>query len=386
MNLYTRKQNWKFGLFLGAVMIGIGMLAYTQGLIDKLSVEERKRIELWAQAAKEIENVDLNSSISLVVYKILQENRNIPVILTDENHRIITSANLDSTKVNDSIYLHETLEKMKSRHPPIELVYSENSKNYIYYEDSHLLKELFWYPFIQISITVLFIFISYFAFSSTRRAEQNQVWVGMAKETAHQLGTPISSLVALVELLKMQEDNFSMAVEVEKDVKRLQTITERFSKIGSTPEFAPANIIDVLINATDYLRARTSSRITYHQYFRSDNKILIMLNMPLFEWVIENLWRNAVDAMVGFGVIDISVSEQHPFIFIDFKDTGKGISKSKFNTVFKPGYTTKKRGWGLGLSLAKRIIESYHKGKIFIKNSEHNLGTTFRIVLKKIEK
>jgi signal transduction histidine kinase len=230
---------------------------------------------------------------------------------------------------------------------------------------------------------MLFILVSYFAFNSTRKAEQNQVWVGMSKETAHQLGTPISSLLAWLEFLKLKNSDAELLSEVEKDIKRLETITERFSKIGSTPVLKKANIADVLNNSITYLKTRSSKKIKYILNFSSEDEIFVSINIALFEWVIENICKNAMDAMEGDGTIDITVTDNTQVIYLDIKDTGKGIPKSKYKTIFHPGFTTKQRGWGLGLSLTKRIVEIYHSGKIFVKNSELNRETTFRIVLKK---
>jgi signal transduction histidine kinase len=276
---------------------------------------------------------------------------------------------------------------MKSQHEPIEIVVNipelnTSFKNYIYYKDSSLLTQLRYYPYFQLAVIALFLLVSYFAFSTSRKAEQNQVWVGMAKETAHQLGTPISSLIAWVEYLKLKGLEPEMTNEVEKDILRLSTITERFSKIGSTPKLNTENVADVVKQTMDYIQSRSSDRVQFSFNSPKDKTLTAQLNVPLFEWVIENICKNAIDAMGGEGSIAVSISEAQHGIFIDIKDSGKGISKSKFNTIFNPGYTTKSRGWGLGLSLAKRIINEYHKGNIFVKESEYNKGTIFRIMLK----
>jgi len=383
LNTYTRKQQLKFVLFIVAVLIGVTSLYYTNKLVAKLSVEERKKVELWAEGTKQIATIDnLNQDISFIV-KILQDNETVPVILVDQKDSIISSRNLDSLKMNDIKYLHQQLEIMKEQHEPIVVNLSKDERNIIYYKDSTLLTQLYYYPFIQWGVIFLFILVSYIAFSASRKAEQNQVWVGLSKETAHQLGTPISSLIAWVELLKLSEQDYKITSEVEKDIKRLETITERFSKMGSSPVLQQVNIIPVLINAIAYLKTRSSSRVNFNLQFSQTEEILVPVNISLFEWVVENLCKNSIDAMNGTGAIDISLTDHVQVVYIDVKDTGKGIPKSKWKTIFQPGYTTKKRGWGLGLSLSKRIIEIYHSGKIFVKNSELNKGTTIRIALKK---
>jgi len=377
------KPSAKFLLFLLAIVIGSASLIYTNKLVKKISLEERKKIELWAQAYKEIQQVDLNQEISLVVFNMIYENKTIPVILLDNENKIIGHSNLDTTKVDNEEYLQKQLEIMKSQHEPIEIDYYQGQQNYIYYKDSFLLTQLFYYPFIQFGVIFLFITVSFYAFRNARKAEENQLWVGMTKETAHQLGTPISSLIAWIEILKLNEEDANLVNEVEKDVKRLETITERFSKIGSTPQLIPTNIIEVLKNSISYLKLRTSSKITYNLNFYEYQEIIIPINVSLIEWVIENLCKNAIDAMTVSGSITITLENTNQQFAIDVQDTGKGIPKRNFKKVFHPGYTTKKRGWGLGLSLAKRIIEVYHQGKIFVKYSEPGRGTIFRIILKK---
>jgi signal transduction histidine kinase len=271
---------------------------------------------------------------------------------------------------------------MKSQHEPI-VIDIPDSKQYFYYKDSYILARIQFYPMIQLAIVFLFVFLAYFGFSSTRQAEQNQVWVGMSKETAHQLGTPISSLMAWVELLKMDQAGPEVIREVEKDVKRLETIADRFSKIGSTPVLLPENLLAVLDNSVRYLQNRTSDKVRFELHFGDLDELYVPLSLTLFEWVVENICKNAIDAMDGNGLITLSVRDQNQVVYLDITDSGKGISKSNYKVIFQPGYTTKARGWGLGLSLVKRIVENYHNGKIFVRNSEINRGTTFRIVLKK---
>jgi signal transduction histidine kinase len=272
---------------------------------------------------------------------------------------------------------------MKEDNEPITISVSETQKQYLYYGDSILLENLKFYPIVQFGVIILFILVAYVAFNSSRNAEQNQVWVGMSKETAHQLGTPISSLMAWVELLKMQNIDENLIQEFEKDTERLQKITERFSKIGSIPELIPTDVAETIRSTIEYLKTRSSGKVKFILDFDPDKRYEAPLNSPLFSWVIENLCKNAIDAMNNTGTIQVSISEKVDQLFIEVSDTGKGISKAYFKTVFQPGFTTKKRGWGLGLSLAKRIVENYHKGKIFLRQSEINKGTTFRIVLNK---
>ena len=384
MNIYSRKQVWKFLLLAVAVIIGISSLWITNSLVKKLSAEERKKVELWAEGMKQVANSNPeNSSDITFPFTVIKNNETVPVIVTDENDNILITRNLDSLKLNDTIYLAKKLASMKKHSSPIEIIISNNLKQYIYYEDSTLLTQLLYYPYIQLAVIFLFILVAYLAFSSSRKAEQNQVWVGMAKETAHQLGTPISSLMAWVELLSLKKIDLDILEEVGKDVKRLEIVAERFSKIGSATTLTKTNIIEVLQNVKQYMQTRTSSQVQYEIKLNGLEEIIVPINVPLFEWVIENLCKNAVDAMEGTGSIEISLFDQMQILFIDIKDSGKGIPKSKYKTIFQPGYTTKKRGWGLGLSLSKRIIESYHDGKIFVKSSELNSGTTFRIALKK---
>jgi signal transduction histidine kinase len=285
-------------------------------------------------------------------------------------------------KALDKKFLDKQVEAMRVEHPPIEIKIGRNLRQYILYRDSDLLVRLRYYPYFQLAVIGLFLFVSYLAFSTSRKAEQNQVWVGMAKETAHQLGTPLSSLVAWLELLKMKGVSSEYTTEIEKDLHRLLTITERFSKIGSAPVLSKVNIYDVLKHSVNYIQTRSSGKVLF-VLEKPATEIFAPLNVPLFEWVLENILKNALDAMSGDGKITLNITDQQQFVYIDITDTGKGIPKSSYKTIFKPGYTTKSRGWGLGLSLSKRIVEEYHDGQIFVKNSEPNKGTTFRIVLNK---
>jgi anti-sigma regulatory factor (Ser/Thr protein kinase) len=323
----------------------------------------------------------LDDLIKSFITEVVNNYASVPVLITDGVQRnVIASGNIAKQEINSFEETNKLIRKMSRENLPIEIDLGAGEKNYIFYQDSSLLLLIKYFPFIQLGVIGFLILIGYSLFSTARKAEQNQVWVGMAKETAHQLGTPLSSLIAWNELIKARGGNEDF-IEIEKDINRLETITERFSKIGSKPQLDKHDIKEVLQHAVDYMRTRTSKKITFT--LKSETEVAVKCNVALFEWVIENLIRNAADAMEGEGQINIHVFDQSQFVYIDIEDTGKGISKSKFKTVFKPGYTTKKRGWGLGLSLTKRIIENYHGGKIFVKGSEIDKGTTFRIVLNK---
>jgi signal transduction histidine kinase len=383
LNIYTRKQRWKLTLLAAALLIGIGSLLYTNQLVRKLSEEEKKKVELWAEATRQISDVNAEPGDISFALSVLTNNTTVPVILTDQANQVISTRNLDSLKAENASYLQEQLREMQAQHPPIEINFAGNQKNFIYYKDSYLLTQLRYYPFFQLAVIALFLLVSYLAFSSSRKAEQNQVWVGMAKETAHQLGTPLSSLMAWMEYLKSKPDPDENLSELEKDITRLNTITERFSKIGAAPALRKENLTEVLQSSINYIRTRTSSRVNFHLRNLQAYDVEVPLNAALFEWVLENIFKNAIDAMSGQGEINVSISDQQQIVYIDISDTGKGIPKSRYKTVFKPGYTSKSRGWGLGLSLSKRIVEEYHSGQIFVKNSEIGKGTTFRIVLRK---
>jgi len=376
------KKTSKLLLFILAIFIGGGSLWFSNDLVIRLQQGERAKIELWAEAMREIQDVDLDGEISLIVYKILQENTTIPVILVGENNKL-TWANLDSAKAQNEAYVQEQLVEMKNQQQPIVINYAEGHQDILYYKDSLLLTQLSYYPFIQFGVVALFILVSFFAFRNSQRADENQLWVGMSKETAHQLGTPISSLMAWIEILKLKDEDDNLITEVENDVKRLETITERFSRIGSTPELATMDVISILTNSVNYLKNRTSRQVSYILQYNAEIPQFIPLNKALFEWVIENLCKNAIDAMRGAGQITITVTNTQNTVLIDIKDTGKGIPKRDYKTIFRPGFSTKKRGWGLGLSLARRIIENYHRGKIYVKQSELGSGTTFRILLRR---
>jgi hypothetical protein len=498
MNIYSKKQRWKWILFVIAIIIIISSLWYTNSLVKRIAqdekakvklwakavqkkaklikftgelftemkLEERKKAELYAEATRQLTAGDMINDFAL---KVIQENSTVPVILTDENGVITGFRNLDSLRENDTLYRKEQLRIMKesyapvtikvykqhvnylyykdskvfteiklvfdsltksffeevalnsadipviytdssktqviakndkidslkintpeklaatladlsAQNPPIAIDFGEGSNKYIFYAESELLTKLKYYPYVQFGVIGLFLLIAYILFSTARKAEQDQVWVGMSKETAHQLGTPLSSLMGWNEHLRSIGVDETVVNEMNRDIKRLNTITDRFSKIGSQPTLQDEDICTVIQNATDYLKQRTSKNVKYELQL-PQQEIHVQISVPLFEWVIENLCKNAVDAMDGKGQITVIVKEIPEGIAIDISDTGKGIPKSKFKTVFEPGYTTKQRGWGLGLSLCKRIIENYHGGKIFVLGSEPNKGTTFRILL-----
>jgi len=384
LNIYTQKIRWKFLLFVMAVVIGLTSLIYTQRLVRELKTEERKKVELWAKATKQLIELDITESDFEFLFEVVENNNTVPVILVDALGDTISTRNLEPVRKNNPEYLHRQLKKMNQVHEPIEIELSNGEKNYIYYKDSIILTKLAWFPFIQLGVIVLFIFVSYYAFSAARKAEQNQVWVGLSKETAHQLGTPTSSLSAWVELLRMKKLDEKLVLEFEKDVNRLEKITERFSKVGSKPALVRSNLVKEILHTVQYIKNRSSKKVSFEFNFGEDEKIWIPLNTVLFEWVIENLCKNALDAIGGGdGKIEISITNQAKVIYLDISDNGKGIPKSRFKTIFSPGYTTKERGWGLGLSLTKRIVEIYHGGNIFVKYSEINKGTTIRIILTK---
>lgn len=503
MNIYQQKNRWKLWLGLMALIIVAGTLVYSYYLVNKISkqeqakvrlwaeavtnraklvhktdsifkifeVEDRKNIELWAEANKFIAQDEGGGDIYWPT-KILSNNTIIPVIITNEKDEITFYNNFPKEKLNDSTYLRKQLEKFKEKNKPIDVSYkvfgivmiqnlyyddsyiyselkttiddlvksfisetvinsasvpviitnenkdsviaygnvdelnmgdnpsqeallekmkghnvievelSKGNTNYVFYMNSYVLRLLKYFPFIFLAIIAIFLVISYLLFSTSRRSEQNQVWVGMSKETAHQLGTPITSLLGWVEILKLKNVEPEAIAEIEKDIFRLQVVSERFSKIGSTPELKDENIDRVLTGIIEYMKLRTSSKIQYEYKNTADHEIILPINKPLFEWVLENLFRNAIDSITGAGKIVVEVSLQgSEYCIIDVSDTGKGIQKNQHKIIFRPGYTTKKRGWGLGLSLTKRIVDEYHKGKIFVKQSEVGKGTTFRIML-----
>jgi len=379
MNINLRSK-WKSLLLVCAIAIGVCSLLYTNHLVGKLQVEERKRIGIWAEIYRlldEAEHDDANLDLYL---QIMENNTTIPVIIVDKNQNVKFWRNIDSVKINNPKYSGRRLEQMKANSPIILNLY-DGDEQYVYYDDSSILYQLKIYPYIQLGIIILFIGVAYFAFSASRKSEQNRVWVGLSKETAHQLGTPISSLLAITEMLKMQVNDNALMDELDKDVSRLHAITERFSKIGSKPATPMADVGQAIANSLIYIRKRSSDKVNI-RYNPPDEPVMIPLSEPLFAWVIENICKNALDAMSGAGTIHVELKPSRTQVVIDISDTGKGIPKRKHKAVFKPGYTTKSRGWGLGLSLTKRIIEDYHNGRIFVLRSDPEQGTTFRIILR----
>ncbi|MBB3188036.1 sensor histidine kinase [Microbacter margulisiae] len=365
-----------------ASIIALVSLFFTNRLINQLANEERQKIEIWAEATRLVAHSEGETDLTLIMH-VLEGNTTIPVVMVDSHDNFITSRNIHEPKKHIQAFRKATIQRLKFKHPPIEIDIDPNTKQFIYYDDSLLIKELAYFPYIQLGVIALFILVSFWAFSGTKKAEQNQVWVGLSKETAHQLGTPISSLMAWIELLKAKYSEDALLPEMEKDIRRLKTIAERFSKIGSRPELIAVPIIDALGGAITYMRNRISNKVTIEIQQNIPETAEAFINIPLFEWVIENLCKNAIDAMDGSGKITITLNENNRHYLIDVQDTGKGMAKRLFKTIFTPGFTTKKRGWGLGLSLAKRIIEEYHNGKIYVKQSEINHGTVFRIALRK---
>lgn len=363
----------------------VASMLFSNKLAKDLALEERKKIELWAEAVRLLTN-DLENGVQMdysLNFKVMDGNANIPVILVDSDGVILETKNLKASILQDEKALQTEADKIIHKHKFIEVKINDTYSQRVYYDDSSLLKKLTYFPYIQLLVMFIFLAVTVFALNTSRKSEQNRVWVGLSKETAHQLGTPISSLLAWVELLKLKQVDEKLLTEIDKDTHRLKTIAERFSKIGSKPSLTPVDLKPALENAFTYMRNRSSKKISFTTSLPKE-PVLVNLNVPLFEWVIENLCKNAIDAMNAVGKISITVIPEGQHLYIDVTDTGKGIPKSHFKTVFKPGFTTKQRGWGLGLSLVKRIIEENHDGKIFVKWSEPGKGTTFRIVLKRI--
>ena len=372
----------KVVLVLSAIVIAVASLYISHQLVRDLSMEERLRMEVWAEAMRAFNTADEKTDLNLVL-KVLNANNTIPVIVVGEAGDIQTYRNIDVAS-NDSVsFLYKRLEHLKQYVSVIRINLSPGS-DYIdvYYEDSLMLTRLSVYPYVQLGVVLIFVLVAIFALLSSKKAEQNKVWVGLSKETAHQLGTPISSLMAWTELLKSEYPSDGLIPCMAEDVARLQMIANRFSKIGSAPEMEEVDLRILLKEVTEYMARRTSDKVKIVTHL-PETSVTLPLNASLFGWVIENLCKNAIDAMDGVGRITISVTDSSNRWYIDVEDTGKGIIKSKHQTVFTPGYTTKKRGWGLGLSLARRIVEEYHSGRIFVKQSELNKGTVFRIELKK---
>jgi hypothetical protein len=389
MTFSDRYQQLKMLFIVIAGAIVLSSLYFSHRIIFQLAAEETHSMEIWAEANRQLALDDGKGDVTLIL-KILSENKSIPAILIDSNDQPVNLeygiCNIQLPKENQEEFIAKKIRKLKAANPPIKISIDRSTTYFVCYDESFLIKSLRWFTYILFAVVVVFLVIAFWIFSTTKKAEQNQVWIGLSRETAHQLGTPISSLWAWVEILKEKKIEHKLITEISKDVNRLRIIAERFSKIGSKPDLEPVVFSEVLENAIAYLRNRTSQKVNIITHYPDGNTTEVILNVPLFEWVIENLTKNAIDAMDGEGQIDITLYNNQDSYIIDFQDTGKGIPKSKFRTVFNPGFTTKSRGWGLGLSLVKRIIEEYHSGKIFVKQSELGKGTTFRILLKKDKK
>ena len=375
----------KIILVVAAIVIAVASLVVSHYLVRDLAIEERSKMSVWAEAMRTLNLADENTDLNLVL-KVIDENNTIPVVVTDKQGNVQTFRNVDlkGKTYEDSLQMAASIaEKMFASGRYIR-IFMEDKKDYIdvCYDESVMIKRLNVYPIVQLGVVMIFVVVAIFALLTSKRAEQNKVWVGLSKETAHQLGTPISSLMAWTEILKETYPDDDLIPEMDKDVKRLQLIAERFSKIGSLPEPVPSSLIEVMNHVIDYMDRRTSHKVKMEKVFPPQD-IIVKINASLFEWVIENLCKNAVDAMEGSGRITLFMQDEGDKVAIEVSDTGKGIKKKDVSNVFKPGFTTKKRGWGLGLSLAKRIVEEYHKGHIYVKSSEVGKGTTFRIELPK---
>lgn len=387
MQWVDRIKQVKIGLVAVAVVISVASLVVSHFLVTDLSEEERNNMEVWAEAMRTLNNADEHTDMTLVL-KVINGNNTIPVIVLDADGIVQTYRNLEIEAENmaDSlVYVERRAADMKRNGQVIRigLVGDESTAHMdICYDDSIMLKRLASYPYIQLGVVLIFVVVAIFALLSSKKAEQNKVWVGLSKETAHQLGTPISSLMAWVEILKESYPGDDLIPEMDKDVRRLQRIAERFSKIGSLPEPQSENLNEVLTRVTEYISRRMSNKVIMICNL-PEQPLYVGLSASLFEWVIENLCKNAIDAMDGCGTLTLAAYTEGPRVIVEVSDTGKGIAKNHFKTVFTPGFTTKKRGWGLGLSLAKRIVEEYHRGRIFVKCSEIGHGTTFRVELKK---
>ena len=396
MNPYQQKQRWKYSLITFALIIASGSLLYTNYLVRNIARAERTRAQVWAMSMKQVLSSDDNDFLNYVF--AVRDSSLVPAIVVDEKGDFKYKKGLDPTKTfikleaegnkkvqYDPGYFQSELAYMKKQHEPIKLSVL-GTEWLVYYKDSDLLTQLKYFPYVQLSVIAIFLLLAYTAFSSSRKSEQDQVWVGLAKETAHQLGTPISSLMAWIELMKekFSAEDDPLIAEMENDVKRLEIVADRFSKIGSKPKLEEHRVYEVVKDFVDYFRVRVSKNISFEM--TGNRRLVSGINIPLFDWVLENLLKNAVNAIEGKGNIKVEITGNKikKQVFIDVSDTGKGIPRSKFDTVFQPGYTTRKRGWGLGLSLTKRMIENYHDGQIFVRDSELGKGTTFRIVLKNI--
>jgi len=384
--MFTHFVNWRTGLALVAIAIVTGTIFYSNYLSNKIEQDERKKVNIWVESLKTKIATEDPATINFA-NMIAADNQEIPIIETDENDNPSgISKNLDSALIKkDSQYLRKKVKEFKGLHDPLIVEINKDPLivNKYYYGDSDLLQEVRYYPIIQLLIVALFIIITLIAITTRNKSTQNQVWAGMAKETAHQLGTPLSSLQGWVEMLKETSGNEKIVAEMSKDVDRLKLVSDRFGKIGSTPQLEEKNITEQVESVVAYIKRRATDKVSFQVNNTGSGEASTLINAHLFDWVIENLLKNALDAMDGKGAIEIHINNEPTRVIIDVTDNGKGITKQNLAKVFKPGFTTKKRGWGLGLSLSKRIIEQYHKGELFVKWSEPGKGTTFRVVLRK---
>lgn len=384
--MFTQLFNWRTGLALLAIGIVTGTIFYSQYIARKIAADERKKVNVWVQSLKTRATTTDASALTLT-NMITSENTDIPIIETDEKDNPSNAAlNLDTTLIkSDSTYLRKKVEEFKKENDPLLVEISKDPLiiNKYYYGDSNLLKEVRYYPIIQLVIVALFIIITLVTISTRNKSTQNQVWAGMAKETAHQLGTPLTSLQGWVEMLKEMPGMEKIVPEMTKDVDRLKLVSDRFGKIGSTPQLEEMNVVIQVENMMNYIKRRATDKVSFSLDTGGETEIKALMNGPLFDWVVENLLKNALDAMEGKGSLQIRIYNETTKVIVDVTDSGKGISKQNISNVFKPGFTTKKRGWGLGLTLSKRIMEQYHKGELFVKHSEPGKGTTFRVVLNK---
>ena len=384
MDFYGRKNLWKFILLMFAFAIGGVTLWYTESFLKELREQEVKRVEHFASAYRDVLNADPDADLVLEL-SLIKSNTTVPILVTDEQGHFVEERNMNRERLlSDTVYLNQKINEMRAVADPIPVNIGDDQWQYLHYENSTLLVKLRYYPLILLLVIGLFMIIAYIAFSNARKAEQNQVWNGLAKETAHQIGTPLTSLMGWAEYLRSRETDSQVVEEMEKDIQRLNTITDRFSKIGSKPAISPQAVTQLTEESVKYLKARSPGNIEIS--FSAEEAVassIVKLNKPLFEWVIENLIRNAIDAIEGAGSIQVRVSETNKNVVIEVEDTGKGIPANKQRSIFRPGFTTKSRGWGLGLSLAKRIVEEYHGGRIFVASSEVGKGSIFRILLRK---
>ncbi|MCB0503196.1 MAG: HAMP domain-containing histidine kinase [Bacteroidetes bacterium] len=387
MDLYKKRNYWKRFLLVIGVLIIIFSVNYIRGLAKEIALQEREKAEVIAEAYRDL-NVTNDPDSLNNIFKIISENKLIPIIYTDQNHEAVYHNNLDTTKVSNPKYLEKQVKRFSKLNQVIELNFDQSENHYLYYGDSDLLRKVKLYPFFQLGLIGLFILISYIAFNASKRAEQNRVWVGMAKETAHQLGTPLSSIAAWIEILKdkwRDEEDTSILNDLDKDVQRLELVADRFSKIGSPPKLTDEALQPLVKKVVEYISKRASSKVVISLEDTTADELHVSMNLSLMDWVLENLLKNALDAIEDVGKIEVVIKEKNELAVIEITDSGKGIPKSKHHTIFEPGFSTKKRGWGIGLTLVKRIVEQYHSGRIYVKQSVPGKGTTFRIELSKNE-